>query len=100
MLWAVSFDRDGVDRAAAMYKVTGHDPAGRRLVFACGTDEQALEKTWELAGRGFREISVIDPKGREMSALAFERSLDLDYDLSLRDTDDEAGKRFQAARFW
>ena len=34
----------------------------------------------ELTGRGFRNISVADPKGREMSAIAFERSLDLDYD--------------------
>ena len=63
-----------------MYKVTGTDPSGRTLAFACGTDEQALEKTWELAARGFRNISVADPKGREMSAIAFERSLDLDYD--------------------
>ncbi|HEV2542236.1 MULTISPECIES: hypothetical protein [Methylorubrum] len=63
-----------------MYKVTGTDPSGRILAFACGTDEQALEKTWELAGRGFRDIVVADPKGREMSAIAFERALDLAYD--------------------
>ncbi|MEE7457332.1 hypothetical protein MPAR168_05180 [Methylorubrum populi] len=63
-----------------MYKVTGTDPSGRTMAFACGTDEQALEKTWELARRGFRDVSVADPSGRQMSAMAFERSLDLEYD--------------------
>lgn len=63
-----------------MYKVTGTDPAGRTMAFACGTDEQALEKTWELARRGFRDVSVTDPKGQQMSAAAFERSLDLAFD--------------------
>ena len=33
-----------------------------------------------ISSAGFRNISVADPKGREMSAIAFERSLDLDYD--------------------
>lgn len=63
-----------------MYKVTGTDPRGRRMTFACGTDEQALERTWDLARRGFHEITVSDPSGREQSAAAFERSLDLEYD--------------------
>ncbi|KQT55076.1 MULTISPECIES: hypothetical protein [Methylobacteriaceae] len=63
-----------------MYKVTGTDPAGREMTFACGTDEQALEKTWELARRGFRDVAVSDPSGKRMSAGAFERSLDFDYD--------------------
>ena len=61
-----------------MYKVKAHDHAGRALVFACGTADQALEKTWELAGRGFKDISVADPKGQEMKAAAFERAMDLD----------------------
>ncbi|WP_232629897.1 hypothetical protein [Methylobacterium sp. Leaf118] len=63
-----------------MYKVMGTDPGGRAMTFACGTDEQALEKTWELARRGFRDIAVADPSGRQLSASAFERSLDLDYE--------------------
>lgn len=54
-----------------------NDYAGRALVFACGTADQALEKTWELAGRGFKDISVADPKGQEMKAAAFERAMDL-----------------------
>ncbi|CAA2145171.1 MULTISPECIES: hypothetical protein [Methylobacterium] len=65
-----------------MYKVKANDHAGRALVFACGTADQALEKTWELAGRGFKDICVADPKGREMKAAAFERAMDLDVDWS------------------
>ena len=63
-----------------MYKVMAKDHTGRALTFACGTADQALEKTWELAGRGFKDILVADPKGQEMNAAAFERSLDLDDD--------------------
>lgn len=61
-----------------MYKIKANDTAGRVAIFACGTADQALEKTWELAGRGFKDILVIDPKGQEMNAAAFERSMDLD----------------------
>jgi hypothetical protein len=50
------------------------------MTFACGTDEQAMEKTWELQRRGFRDVVVLDPTGRERSAVAFERSLDIDWD--------------------
>ena len=63
-----------------MYTVKGKDLAGREAAFACGTDEQAMEKTWELARRGFRDVTVLDPKGKEWSAAAFERSLDIDWD--------------------
>ncbi|BCM82202.1 hypothetical protein NS228_04365 [Methylobacterium indicum] len=63
-----------------MYKVTGTDPTGRALTFACGTDLQALDKVRELMGRGFRDISVADPKGRRTSGTAFEHSVGLDYD--------------------
>lgn len=60
-----------------MYTVKANDPAGRPATFACGTADQALEKTWELARRGFKDIVVTDPKGRASDAAAFERSLDL-----------------------
>ncbi len=63
-----------------MYKVKGTDPSGRVMTFACGTDEQAMEKTWELQRRGFRDVVVLDPKGKELNARAFERSLDIDWD--------------------
>ena len=62
-----------------MYTVKANDPAGRAMRFACGTADQALEKTWELARRGFRDILVADPKGKEWNAAAFERSMDLDW---------------------
>ncbi|CAM3132949.1 hypothetical protein JHFBIEKO_3931 [Methylobacterium mesophilicum] len=64
---------------SVVFTVKGIDPSGRVMTFACGTDEQAMEKTWELVRRGFREIVVADPKGKEMSAAAFERSLDIDW---------------------
>ena len=63
-----------------MYKVTGTDPTGRALTFACGTDLQALDKVRELMGRGFRDISVSDPTGQKISGTAFEHSVGLDYD--------------------
>ena len=63
-----------------MFKVRGIDPSGRAITFACGTDEQAMEKTWELQRRGFRDVVVIDLKGRELVAPAFEQSLDIDWD--------------------
>lgn len=63
-----------------MYSVRGRDPAGRTVTFACGTDEQAMEKTWELARRGFRDVTVTDPRGKEWSAASFERSLDIDWE--------------------
>ena len=63
-----------------MFTVKGIDPSGRVLTFACGTDEQAMEKTWELQRRGFRDVVVVDPKGRELGAAAFERSLDIDWE--------------------
>jgi hypothetical protein len=65
---------------SVVFTVKGIDPSGRVMTFACGTDEQAMEKTWELARRGFREITVADPKGKEMSAAAFERSLNIDWE--------------------
>lgn len=61
-----------------MYKVKANDHTGRAVVFACGTADQALEKTWELAGRGFKDILVASPTGREMNATAFEKSMNLD----------------------
>lgn len=61
-----------------LYKVKANDHLGRSATFACGTADQALEKTWELARRGFKDILVIDPKGQESSATAFERTMDLD----------------------
>lgn len=63
-----------------MFTVKGIDPSGRTLRFACGTDEQAMEKTWELQRRGFRDIVVVDPAGKELGAAAFERSLGIDWD--------------------
>jgi hypothetical protein len=60
--------------------VTGTDPRGRTLAFACGTDLQALDKIRELMARGFRDISVADPKGQHTSGSAFERSVGLEYD--------------------
>ncbi|MDQ0523092.1 hypothetical protein QO017_004431 [Methylobacterium gregans] len=39
-----------------------------------------MEKTWELQRRGFRDVVVLDPKGKELNARAFERSLDIDWD--------------------
>ena len=49
------------------------------MTYACGTDEQAMERTWELKRRGFRDVVVIDPKGRELGAVAFEQSLEIDW---------------------
>ena len=63
-----------------VFRVKGIDPRGRTITFACGTDEQAMEKAWELQRRGFRHLVVIDPTGRELEAAAFERSLDIDWD--------------------
>ena len=63
-----------------MFTVRGIDPSGRTITFACGTDEQAMEKTWELKRRGFRDVVVVDLKGRELAAPAFEQSLDIDWD--------------------
>lgn len=63
-----------------MFKVKGIDPTGRAMTFACGTDEQAMEKTWELIRRGFRDVVVVDRGGKEMPAATFERSLDIDWD--------------------
>ncbi|GJD73425.1 hypothetical protein [Methylobacterium goesingense] len=63
-----------------MFTVKGTDPSGRAMAFACGTDEQAMEKTWELRRRGFRDVVVVDPKGKEHGDAAFERSLEIDWD--------------------
>lgn len=63
-----------------MFTVKGIDPKGRAMAFACGTDEQAVEKTWELQRRGFREVVVVDHRGRELPAAAFERSLEINWD--------------------
>ena len=63
-----------------MFIVKGIDPSGRAMTFACGTDEQAMEKTWDLQRRGFRDVVVVDPRGQERTAAAFERSLDIDWD--------------------
>ncbi len=49
-----------------MLTVKGIDPKGRAMTFACGTDEQAMEKTWELQRRGFREVVVVDHSGKEL----------------------------------
>ncbi|GJD51222.1 hypothetical protein OPKNFCMD_3974 [Methylobacterium crusticola] len=61
-----------------MYKVKAKDPAGRVMLFACGTADQALERTWDLARRGFKDIVIADPKGKEMNADVFERSMSVD----------------------
>lgn len=63
-------------RRRLLYRVKANDPAGRTVTFACGTADQALEKTWELQGRGFRDIFVADPAGKEWAADAFERFMD------------------------
>jgi hypothetical protein len=63
-----------------VFTVKGIDPRGRAMTFACGTDEQAMERSWELQRRGFREIVVTDPKGNELPAAVFERSLEIDWD--------------------
>ncbi|MDR7035840.1 MULTISPECIES: hypothetical protein [Methylobacterium] len=63
-----------------MFTVKGVDPSGRAMSFACGTDEQAMEKTWELQRRGFRDVMVVNPSGRVYGAAAFERTLDIDWD--------------------
>ncbi|MGH1589783.1 hypothetical protein [Methylobacterium sp. P5_C11] len=70
----------GASRESGVFTVKGIDPSGRVMTFACGTDEQAMEKTWELARRGFREITVSDPRGKELTAAAFERSLNIDWE--------------------
>ncbi|MGX7709489.1 hypothetical protein [Methylobacterium sp. Gmos1] len=60
--------------------MTGTDPTGRTLTFACGTDLQALDKVRELMTRGFRDISVVDLRGQQTNGIAFERSEGLEYD--------------------
>lgn len=64
-----------------MFTVKEIDPSRRVMSFACWTGEQAMERTWDLARRGFREVTVTDPKGKEMSAAAFEQSLDIDWNV-------------------
>lgn len=63
-----------------VFTVKGIDPRGSVMTFACGTDEQAMEKTWELRRRGFRDVVVVDHKGKELSDAAFERSLEIDWE--------------------
>ena len=63
-----------------VFIVKGIDPSGRAMTFACGTDEQAMERTWDLQRRGFRDVVVVDPTGRELGAAAFERTLDIEWD--------------------
>lgn len=63
-----------------MFTVKGLDPNGRSMTFAAGTDQQAMEKTWELVRRGFRDVTVTDASGKEWSAAAFERSLDIEWE--------------------
>lgn len=63
-----------------MFTVKAIDPSGKAMTFACGTDEQAMEKTWELRRRGFRDVVVVDQKGKEVGDAAFERSLDIDWE--------------------
>ena len=43
--------------------------------FACGTSHQALDKAEELAGRGFKDVLIKDPKGKEWTLAAFEASI-------------------------
>jgi hypothetical protein len=61
-----------------LFKVKAVDHTGRAVTFACGTAEQALERSHELARRGFRDIVVLGKDDKEVSASALERSLDLD----------------------
>ena len=56
-----------------MWKVKANDPGGKAVTFACGTDEQALERAQELAGRGFRDIYVVDLRGQVRTLAAFAR---------------------------
>ncbi len=43
--------------------------------FACGSAYQALVKADDLTDRGFKEIRIIDPNGKEWTVSALERSL-------------------------
>jgi hypothetical protein len=63
-----------------VFTVKGIDPKGRAMTFACGTDEQAMEKTRELRRRGFRDVVVMDHKGKELGDAAFERSMNIEWD--------------------
>lgn len=56
-----------------MYKVKAVDPQGRAMTFACGTADQALDTAEDLAGRGFREIYVVEPRGQVRTMAAFAR---------------------------
>ncbi len=53
-----------------MYIVKATSHAGP-VSFACGTLDQALDRLADLSSRGFQEVSVKDPKGKEWSAAAF-----------------------------
>jgi hypothetical protein len=46
---------------------------------ACGTAEQALEKLLDLLRRGFQDLTVTDPKGREWTADDFQRVSEHDH---------------------
>lgn len=57
-----------------MYIVKATDHRGATS-FACGTPDQALDRADELADRGFKGVTIQDPRGKEWTAAAFERSL-------------------------
>lgn len=57
-----------------MYIVKANNHAGG-VSFACGTSDQALDKADELGGRGFKDIRITDPKGKEWTAAALEQSV-------------------------
>lgn len=58
-----------------MYTVRASDHGGRAVSFACGTAEQALDRMIELTSRGFDQVRLTDPKGKEWTLRDFERSM-------------------------
>lgn len=56
-----------------MYIVKATNHAGP-VSFACGTADQALDKSDELSARGFKDVTIKDPKGKEWTAAAFSQA--------------------------
>ena len=64
----------GQHRSIRVYIVKAADHRGSTS-FACGTPDQALDKAFELTDRGFTDVTIKDPKGKEWTAAALESSL-------------------------
>ena len=64
----------GERRSGAVYVVKWNGDRGPAS-YACGTPDQALDKADELSARGFKEVRIIDPKGKEWTGQDLERSL-------------------------